>query len=142
MDNFAFNMICTGKTTLADAIALAFAGAGHKAAVGYVIRAGHKAFTHEAYRHLDKPKRPDRIIFLWSDYEKKEGYVAFPFKMDAFGCADFAARWLDECAYGREPDHDGDNEKGWRVYNESWGHVEDLHSAIIAVAPAWACYGK
>lgn len=142
MDNFAFNMICTGKKTLADAIALAFAGSGHKAAVGYVIRAGHEAFTHEAYRHLDKPKRPDRIIFLWSDYEKKEGYVAFPFKMDAFGCADFAARWLDECAYGREPDHDGDNEKGWRVYNESWGHVEDLHSAIIAVAPAWACYGR
>lgn len=59
--------------------------------------------------------------------------------MDAAGCADFASRWLAEAEYGAEPDHDGCNTRGWRVYNEKCdGH----YGAIIAVAPAWACHGK
>lgn len=44
--------------------------------------------------------------------------------------------------YGRQPDHDGDNEKGWRLYNETWGMVGGDHSAFAAVEPAWAMYGK
>lgn len=141
MDNFRFDMICEGDKTLAAALALAFHGHS-KGAAGYIIRPAHEKFVHEQYEHLNKPKRPDRLIFLWSGYEKAEGYVAFPFDMDAAGCADFAIRWLATVDYGRAPDHDGDNEKGWRVYNEAWGHVEDLHAAIIAIAPAWAMYGK
>lgn len=140
MDNYRFDMTCEGRERLTAALNLAFTG---KSAKGYIIRPAHEAFKHEQYRHLDKPKRPDRMIFLWSDCEKPEGYHPFPFEMDPAGCAEFAWRWLEGTAdYGREPDHDGDNERGWRVYNESWGHVEDLHAAIIAIAPAWAMYGK
>ena len=72
-----------------------------------------------------------------------EGYSAFPFPMDADGASDFAARWLAVAPYPKEPDHDGDNEKGWRFYNEAWGHVGKYgHCALIAVRPSWQMYGK
>lgn len=142
MDNFRFDMVCEGNKTLKAAIALVFSHRSMRGATGYIIRPAHDAFVHDKYKHLNKPKRPERLIFLWSNYESAEGYVPFPFEMDADGCADFASRWLGSVDYGREPDHDGDNGKGWRVYNEAWGHVEDLRATIIAVSPAWAMYGK
>lgn len=39
-------------------------------------------------------------------------------------------------------DHDGSNDRGWRVYCESWGHVGDNRYAICAVTPAWLWIGK
>lgn len=70
------------------------------------------------------------------------GGVKLPFKLDPIGAADFATRWLAEQDYGKEPDHDGDNGRGWRLYNESWGSVGSWTGAFIAVKPAWAMYGK
>jgi len=80
------------------------------------------------------------VFFQW----KPSGeFAPFPFKMDADGCAAFAFRWLAEAEYPREPDHDGDNHKGWRFYNEAWGHVGHYRSeALIAVKPEWQMYGK
>ena len=56
--------------------------------------------------------------------------------------ADFAVGWLEHADYGREPDHGGDNGKGWRLYCEDWGHVDHDHYAFAAVQPVWAMYGK
>lgn len=65
-----------------------------------------------------------------------------PFTLDASGAADFATRWLSEVEYGPQDDHDGHDTKGWRIYNESWGHIEELRSAFVAITPEWAMHGK
>ena len=140
MDNFHIDITAEGNELLANAMKIALNQ--WIKIVGYVIREPNIAFKHEKYNHLDIPARRARMIFLWSDFEKIEGFVPFPFVMDAAGCADFAQRWLANVDYGKQPDHDGDNEKGWRIYNEGWGHVDGLHSAAIAISPAWAMYGK
>jgi len=38
-------------------------------------------------------------------------------------------------------DHDGENEAGWRVYCEDWGHVGG-YSAFCAVKPVYLWLGK
>ena len=58
----------------------------------------------------------------------------------------FVFRWLkkawQERAAGDEPDHDGDNSVGFRVFNEDWGHVAGDHSAFVGIQPVWAMHGK
>jgi hypothetical protein len=76
--------------------------------------------------------------------EKPEnnGPVNLPFKLDIEGASDFAWRWLAEQDYGKKPDHDGDNNKGWRIWTGGWGHVGNDHYAVCAILPEWAMYGK
>lgn len=120
MDNYHFDMTCIGEAAFRQAMTLAF---GSDKASGYLVK-------------------PDKgLIFTWIP-RAEDGVVLFPFKMDGAGAADFALRWLNEVDYGKEPYHDGDNSRGWRLYNEAWGHVGDHHYAIIAVKPAWAMHGK
>jgi len=59
--------------------------------------------------------------------------------MYALGAADFAHHWLDEADYGNEPDHDGHNTKGWTVFNQHWGHVYEIRSAIVGSNPSGPC---
>lgn len=131
MDNFRFDVTCRGDGPFRQAMALAF---GEAKATAYVVMAdkGLVFLSSPAISGIpSEPPGEPRII------------VPFPFKMDAEGAADFALRWLKDAAdYGRQPDHDGDNCRGWRLYNESWGHVGNHRSAIIAVLPAWAMIGK
>ena len=49
--------------------------------------------------------------------------------------------WLYQTKYPPQPDHDGHNNKGWRLYNNEYGYVGGIFSAIIAVKPAWIEYG-
>ena len=37
---------------------------------------------------------------------------------------------------------DGSSEVGFRVFNESWGIVNNKKSAFCAIEPAWIYYGK
>lgn len=122
MDNFLFDVTCRGEEPFNVAMQLAF---GEATATAYVV----------------DPEKG--LIFLWSPPERKEPSVLpLPFRMDALSAAHFAGRWLAQTEFPRQPDHDGDNRKGWRVYNEAWGHVGSYHYAIIAVQPAWAMLGK
>lgn len=124
MDNFRINITAEGRQSLLKAFEIA--AAHHASAVGYVVDAGAG------------------LIFVWHVVEGRA--TKLPFKLDAAGMADFAERWLGEADYGKEPDHDGSNGRGWRVYNDAWGHVEctgfDEFYAICAVKPEWAMYGK
>jgi hypothetical protein len=123
MDNFRFDLTSEGDLTKPMEIAF-----------------GHYR-TAEAY--LIDPKKG--LIFFWSAHANNntdKRLVALPFKLDAIGAADFAKRWLAEQDYGNQPDHDGDNGKGWRLYNEDWGRVGARTYSFIAVQPAWAMYGK
>lgn len=125
-DNFHIDITNSGDLT--KAMEIAFEGA-----------AGGKA---EAYA-ID-PKKG--LVFLWHKAEPRtvSETIVFnlPFKLDATGAADFAKRWLAEQDYGQQPDHDGDNGEGWRLYNETWGHVEGYTYGFVAVKPAWIMYGK
>lgn len=134
MDNFRIDITCNNETALLKAFEIAFTQ--YKAATHYVVRGDPPTERADWSGH---PKGR-RLIFMWSD--GVEDAVALPFKLDAVGACDFARRWLAEADYGKQPDHDGSNSKGWRVYNEAWGHVEDVRRAIVAVAPAWAMHGK
>ena len=79
------------------------------------------------------------LIFYWAASPKM---TLLPFKMTLEQAADFAFGWLQEADYGVQPDHDGDNGLGWRLYCEAWGHVAGDSCAFAAVRPIWAMYGK
>ena len=117
MDNFRIDITSEGDLTPAMRIAFG----KYRKAKGYSI----------------SPEKG--LIFYWAEHERA---AMLPFELDAEAAADFARRWLAEQNYGTEPDHDGDNGKGWRLYNEAWGHIGNEWQAFVAVKPAWAMYGK
>ncbi len=82
------------------------------------------------------PRPVTCLVFFWAKPSIPE-YRALPFKMGLTAAVDFAWPWLEQAERGKAPDHDGDNEKGWRVYNESWAHVAGLWEATVAVEPYW-----
>lgn len=117
MDNFQVDVTSLGKEKLVTVFSL---------------------FNHSAigYR-VDN----DKGLILYC-YESKK-MIPLPFKMNMCQAAGFAFGWLEGAAvYGQEPDHDGDNKHGWRVYCEDWGHVGHEHEAFVAIQPVWAMYGK
>lgn len=166
MDNLGFDMVCEGDQMLARAIGIVFSAKGKDrdppaprkdwkkgGATHYAIRPAVEGERNKApegfkYPHLmtwAKEPKPQRIVFYDNRHRDKpesEDQIALPFTLDAVGIADFAARWLAEVDYGKQPDHDGDNGRGWRVYVEGWGHIDSHWGAIVAVAPRWAMYGK
>lgn len=117
MDNFHFDMTSRGDKALMTALSLF---PQHKV-TGYRVDA-------------DKG-----LVLYWAASERA---TALPFDMTLEQAARFAADWLEHADYGSKPDHDGDNEKGWRLYSESWGHISGEWQAFAAVQPMWAMYGK
>lgn len=94
----------------------------------------------KATHYLDHPEKG--FILLWHE---DIGALKLPFPMGWEDSANMAWGWLQnqpDKAYKDFCDHDGDNEKGFRVYNEDWGHVANSHYAFAAVLPIWAWYGK
>lgn len=80
------------------------------------------------------------IVFFWADHEKM---TPFPTPLGMDRCAEIASDWLEKATYGKQPDHDGDNEKGWLCYRDGWGHIDTFGwQAFIAVKPLWMMYGK
>lgn len=82
------------------------------------------------------------LVFLWHE---EKGASKLPYAMDWKASADLAWGWLQERRheeYREVLDHDGSNGKGFRVYNEDWGHVAGSFYGILAVLPVWAWYGK
>jgi len=68
--------------------------------------------------------------------------LSTPFRT-AEAASDFAWHWLQEVAeYGPEPDHEGDNHKGFYLFTGFWGHVLGNSNGIIGIRPCWAMYGK
>jgi hypothetical protein len=66
-----------------------------------------------------------------------------PFEFDKTMSARHIVQWLAKANYGPEPDHDGDNQKGFRLFTgDFWGHIAGYRRAICGVQPVWAMYGK
>ena len=84
------------------------------------------------------------MVLLW--HEDEVGGVkstALPFALDAEAAVGFLWSYLQTAEYGPQPDHDGDNGKGFIVTTgDFWGHVEGSHYAFVGVYPDWQMYGK
>ena len=118
MDNFKFDMTAEGPDTLKAALSLFNPPGGM--VIGYSTNGS-------------------RLVLYWKESPRA---TKLPFPMTLDQAADFASGWLKYADYGDEPDHDGDNDKGWRLYCEDWGHIDRDHCAFAAIEPAWAMYGK
>lgn len=82
---------------------------------------------------------PDTLILLWGE---ERGAVQLPFPLNLERAIEFVAGWLGEAKYGPQPDHDGSNGKGWRLFNGPWGHVVGHHCGIVGVQTCWMIYPK
>jgi hypothetical protein len=132
MDNYHIDITSEGKETLAAALTIALRHAAGGAA--------------EGFRVLPPLKKgePPTLLLYWHvpDDQRKDPVQRFGFKMKFDALLAFIREWLSQQDYGPEPDHDGSNGKGWRVYNEAWTHVAGDNYAFLGVQPSWAWYGK
>jgi hypothetical protein len=130
MDNFRFDITGNGDIDLAMQVAFS-----HQSKACW-----WRTDTVEGYNK----RRIPRLVLSWMSSESP-GPEWHPF-VTPVGWEEAATvvrGWLTTADYGPRPDHDGDNGKGWRVYNDAWGHVEPYHyKAFVAVEPRWAMYGK
>ena len=132
-----FNVDITSRGDIEPALALAFSKRG--TAVGFSIQEVDR--KEDVTSWTPKILREKRLVFFWAEPNKTEGFRPLT-EFGSATAAEIAQKWLDHVDYGPEPDHDGSNGKGWRIYNETWGYVGHEWAAIIAVTPRWAMYGK
>ena len=96
-----------------------------------------------AWKVVRRQGLPSYLILYWhAESVAKTGVVPFPSPVDSDIVADFVWAWLRAQDYGPEPDHDGSNEKGFRMWTEAWGRVDDETYSYIAIRPLWTWYGK
>jgi hypothetical protein len=131
MDNFFLDII--SDSYLKEALTIGFKGAPGKKATHF---------------RLDPPsgegaarRTRTRLVLGWHEFKGSQA-LPFPLQIEDDSAYNFIKAWLEDQNYGSQPDHDGDNGRGWRVYNESWGHVDHDPYAFLAIEPAWAMYGK
>lgn len=124
MDNFQFDMTSEGAETLRKALSF--------------FRCADAVTGYRVEETALKAGRP-RLILYWSK-SARSTQVLYPMKFAQ--TAEYVLGWLAQADYGPQPDHDGDNGKGWRLYNEAWGHVDGEWQAFAAIEPVWAMYGK
>ena len=137
-DNFSFDM-----TGVPLELGLQVAFSDHKTAVGWADWPRQEVLPHDT-------RITPRLVLFWahpkSRIEQWNGdaveYNKFPTALSWEECLPLVKQWLKSCEYGQQPDHDGDNGKGWRVYNESWTQVGDRWEAFVAIEPEWIWYGK
>jgi hypothetical protein len=113
--------------------ALAVALAGNKKLWGYSI----DSYPFPDYEHMsmrDIPKNGLRFVLC---PRQIEGASPFPVLLSPEMCADIIEQWLITVDYGTQPDHDGDNYKGF--YLTTTGNYI---SSRVEIRPCWMMYGK
>lgn len=114
----------------------------HWAVIKGDLEKGRKG-AWEASKEPSGP-RGDRLAFFWSTPKGEINDAAHPFivKPSNLTLALMIDAWLTETEFPQQPDHDGSNSRGWRIYNETWGHVEGSFYGCFAVEPRWQMHGK
>lgn len=79
------------------------------------------------------------FILYWT---KSDRATPFPLPLEMEEVLPLVEKWLETATYPPRPSIDGSVSKGWRVYNENWGHVRGEWQAFAAIAPAWMLHGK
>ncbi len=152
MDNRRIDVTSVGEDALRMALSLVWPGATGGKASHYKIVNLKQVTTYygePTHRHLVESKEVTEagakdpgvptLILLWN---AERDALPLPYPLELDETIPFVAGWLKRVPRGSQPDHDGDNDKGFRVFTESWGHVAGHHYAIVGVQPEWAMYGK
>ena len=95
-------------------------------------------------------KDPKRGVVLYWHAEGQKGVTPFLSEPTSKELArmilkSLAEPWAKDIPmkdWDANADHDGDNELGWRVYCNDWGHIGDNAYAFLCVKPAFLWYGK
>ncbi len=75
------------------------------------------------------------LSILWSTDEVS---VKFPTCLGVEEVIPIALAWLREAKYDAQPDHDGDNKKGWHIFQSR----SNFYTIICSIEPRWTTYGK
>lgn len=146
MDNRAIDITSEGEAALALALRLAWPNAAggkvsHVKAVNLIEKVTYYGAPTD--RHITESREAQEgtktLILLWHE---ERGSLPLAYPLDIEEAIPFVIGWLKRADRGPQPDHDGDNGKGWRVFTDSWGHVAGHQYTIAAVQPIWAVYGK
>jgi hypothetical protein len=142
MDNFSIDVVSEGRKSLE--LALSIAVKRHSGVTHFAV-IDHLAEVNE-FMKKDSKTRKTLVLFWALDGSFKPTPSAFPCPMTGVPLNEFVWNWLEHAwkslYHGSQPDHDGDNGDGWRVFNEDWGHVADSHYGVVGIQPVWAMYGK
>ena len=137
MDNRTLDVISEGEEALALALQLVWPNASGGYATAYKVASLIQSGPERGL--IEKDGGCPTLILLW---EEERGTLPLAYPHDLKEATRFVFGWLRRADYGPEPDHDGHNQKGFRVFNEQWGHVAGYCYAIVGIQPAWAMYGK
>ena len=132
MDNYLIDVICDKRPVFDAAIALAFElqrwGANPAEASHWAIKDGG-------------------FILFRSSASATESANPFPAPVGHKLAADCIWRFLESADYGKQPDHDGSNKKGFRVTTDRVerrpGETRWCRFGVVChVLPHWCMYGK
>ena len=141
MDNFRIDVTSKGVPALVQVLKLVETNEHKLRVVGFRLEKG--VFDTGANR--GQTVLTERLILYKHRPEAPlPGYTPLPAPIGLDMAAAMVVSWLEseDTQYGPELDHDGSNSRGWRAYNEDWGHIEDEWEAFLAVEPHWAWHGK
>ncbi|MGD9726285.1 MAG: hypothetical protein AB7L09_01415 [Nitrospira sp.] len=124
MDNHRIDLVWEGEARFRTVLGLLVAQHNRR----------NGMFTHYSTRDPNYG-----LILYWSVSGNAD---PLPSPMTGEELVDFAWNWLLTASYGDQPDHDGSNGRGWRIFNEAWGHVKHDWAAFCAIQPVWSMYGK
>lgn len=146
MDNRTIDVVSEGTKDLEMALSIIWNNCPGRKATHYKIVKLQKHVdyygqpTNNHYvKFKENPEGVETLILLW--HEENNAH-ALPHPLNIEEAIQFVTDWLEEVAYKDEPDHDGDNGKGWRVFTEQWGQVASHQYAIVGIQPSWSMYGK
>lgn len=146
MDNRTIDVVSEGNKDLEMALSIIWNNCPGGKATHYKMMKLKEEYqyygtpTNNHYKNLNEdPEGTDTMILLWHE---EKGALELPYALELEDAIHFVKGWLKKITYGAEPDHDGDNGKGWRVFTEQWGHVANHSYAIVGIQPKWAYYGK
>lgn len=133
MDNFRFDVTSAGTEALEKALRFVLESNGWTCTTGFAVKMRpDTGFT-------GNPTTQACLILYWTD---SPNATKLPFAMNHEETITFVKGWMRTVPYPEEPDIDGSVKRGWRVYNEEWGHVNNEYEAYIAIEPTWALFGK
>lgn len=141
MDNRSVDITSEGNADLSAALRLIWPNAAGGKAVGYTmvnlkeeVTYYGEPCTHHFNRFVESVGGTPTLILYWHEHS---GGTPLPYAMGELSTLPFIQGWLNDVDYGRQPDHDGSNGKGWRVF-----HIPDYSYSFVAIQPVWAWYGK
>lgn len=141
MDNFHIDMVHEGRGSFDSIISIVVGRSPGGKATHYRAHVIEPGDAIDALGWYGEPRAPWPILVLY--WHEDAGALPLPYELTAETAPTFAWDWLQQHPPpGPQPDHDGDNGHGWRVWTDSWGRPKDTTYGIVAVCPMWAMYGK